>query len=250
MLKNQKGFSVIELLVVVIFLSIVGFIGWKVWTSRNGAKSPSNTTQNSSRSSKTEVKDTWLTYKNDEAKITFQYPETWKSESSDTFRYDDGSFGGVGGSLTSPSGNKLSWIFQVAGGKGGDCEPAPADKPFAQGNKCASKQIISVEKAQTVKSPGTTFRNMFEDSLFITRTKYMSTDNKVSYQICLDPYYTSQTDAHDDGTPHVGTQMGLLFPCAYWDTGFNAKFVVANEGGFKSADAKTAEQIMKTFNSL
>ena len=71
--------------------------------------------------------------------------------------------------------------------------------------------------------------------------------NSTSYQICLDPSYSA---ANLGNPPVVGTTMSLQFPCAYWDTGFNAMYSVKSAADFSSADAQTAIQIMKTFNTL
>ncbi|HET7637497.1 MAG TPA: PsbP-related protein [Ktedonobacteraceae bacterium] len=254
MKKNQAGFGAIGFIAIFIVIAVIGLATWRVLAHKSeDKKAPvANTTttqQTAAETPKKEVK--WLTYKNEEAGITFRYPEDWVHKAERIESY--GSFGGVSGTLTAPSGSKMTWVFQIIGGKGGGCEAAETDVPFAAGNKCSSKQIISVEKAQSIKPPtGKDYRNIFEDSLYITRTKHLSMwgDGKTTYQICLDPYYTSETNTHSDETPKPSTFMGLYFPCAYWDTGFNAKFEVPNEAGFNSADAKTAEAIMKTFDSL
>lgn len=78
----------------------------------------------------------------------------------------------------------------------------------------------------------------------------MDTNGEVSYHICLDPYDTINTVTQEDETPHVGSFTGFVLPCNFYATGFNAQFDVKDENDFNSEDAKTAEQIMKTFNSL
>lgn len=251
MKNNQKGFGLIEGLLMLVIFGLIGFVGWYVWHSKNNTNSSYNNAVTSSESPGASAAK-WLSYKNNDAGLTFQYPSIWKSAVDPTIRNDDGTFGGVNGTVTSPNGNKLDWVFYIVGGKGGDCVPNPGDVAFSAAAKCSSKQIISLEKAQSVKPPtNKDFRDMYEDSLYITRTKYMAAgSNKTTYQICLDPYYTSEKNYHPNQTPQVGTEMGLLFPCEIWTTGFNAKFEVKSEADFNSADAKTAEQIMKTFNSF
>jgi hypothetical protein len=246
--KSEKGFAVLEVLAVLVTVAIIiGLAGWYVRAHQKGRPAASDQSQTSQKqdSSNDKKPEAWLTYKNEEAGLTFQYPENWESTAKETFRYDDGAFGGVGGTLTSQQGNELTWVYQVAGGKGGECKPNPGDVPFTSGNNCASKQIVSIEKISSVVPKTTSFRNLFEDNLFITRTKYMPSgaSDKISYQICLDPF-------SEDEPPEVGTRMNLLFPCEFWDTGFNVKFEVKDEAAFNSPDAKTAERIMKSFNSL
>ncbi len=254
MKQEQNGFSIAGLVIILIVVIATVVVGFYVWRSNHpvssDAVSVNNASDSNSEKEVTKPKETWLTYKNEEAGITFQYPSTWHSESADILRYEDGAFGGIGGTLTSQAGNKLTWIFQLAGGRGGNCDPNPGDTAFMPGNKCSSKQVISFEKAQSVTPPtNKNFRNMFEDSLFITRTRYLSSiGGETTFQICLDPFYTDKS--HIDETPRIGTRMGLLFPCEYWDTGFNAKFEVKSEADFTSPDALTAEKIMKSFNSL
>jgi len=261
--KVEKGFSVVEALLVIGTLVLIVAAGYVVYKGHHKTSSKpeaSSTTNAVSNPQTTPTQDTnpyasWKTYMNQEAGLTFKYPPNWDSQVSEMQPYSDGSFAGAVGTLTSPSGNPLYWVYQVIGGKGDvGCTPAAGDTPFAPGNKCPSKQIISVEQIPSVKTTKT-FRNLFGDSLYITETKISEAynpitgktlENSPSYQICLDPF----TDGEGKSAPVVSTVMGFELPCEYWDTGFNAMFPVANATGFNTVDAKTAVLIMKSFGSL
>jgi hypothetical protein len=257
--KSQKGFSAIEGLLILIILGIIAGTSWYVLDSNKKTDNLLNAADNSkilnasnskNKNNKTNQNEDWLTYKNEDAGLTFKYPASWSNKETDVQKSDKGEFWGVEGEVTSPDGKKMEWKFMVAGGKGGQCAPKEGDVAFRPGNKCPSKQILSVEKATEVKRAKTSFRDMFEDALIITRTKYMNTsDNKITYQICLDPFYTGKTYKNEAPTAGAPT-MALLFPCQYWSTGLNAKYEVKNEADFNSPDAKTAEKIMKTFDAI
>lgn len=205
----------------------------------------------------------WKTYTNTDGGITFQYPSDWTSRVTEEAPYADGTFSGVYGVVTSLTGGQLGWIYRVAGGKDSpSCAPGANDSPFAPGNRCASKQIISVEQIASIKSSaGKKSSNLFKDKMYITKTKFDSgapgyysgpspngsqyPSHKTTYQICLDPYSNE-----DQALPKVGTEMGFELPCRYLSTGFNAVYPVNSLADFDSPDAKTAVLIMKSFNSV
>jgi hypothetical protein len=271
------GFGLIEVLIVVAVVVILGGAGTYNYHRDHKAEptttTSSTSTKSSTQPSKSNVATTpaptydsyadWSTYANQQAGLTFKYPSTWTSQVNPNSTYTTGSsFAGVSGTITSPSENALTWVYLVVGGKGGDCTPNPSDIPFAPGDKCASKQIVSVEQLQSVKPPtGKTFRNLFGDSLYITETKFdggpgffagypnttaLAARDTVRYQICLDPFFKNE----GANPPRVGTTMGLEMPCSYWDTGFSVIFPVKSLADFNSPDAQTAKQIMRSFNSL
>jgi Tfp pilus assembly protein PilV len=280
--NSEKGFSVVEVLLIVVVLVVIGVAGYMVYKNHQSStvntistssnKQTSKTSSSKSASSTTGSPQSanpylgWDTFTNQQAGLTFKYPSTWTSQvtPNSALTTDPSMFAGISGTLTSPSGNPLYWIYQVIGGKGDAvCTPAPNDTPFAPGDACASRQIISVEQITSVqKPPNTSFYNLFGDSLYITETKYSPgssgffasnppnaqppASDAVTYQICLDPF----TSGEGSNPPIVGTQMGVEFQCNYWDTGFNVIFPVPNEASFNSTDAKTAILIMKSFNSL
>lgn len=248
-MNTQKGFAVLESLLILVIIAIIGGTGYYVWHAKKYAYNTYDTTTSSAINAPDTSQGApsgWKEYTNTEAGLRFNYPADWSSQVDDIIRGDDGTFGGVSGDLTAPSGKKLNWTYYYVGGKGGGCEPAKADKPFAVGNTCSTKQILSVEKIKSVQPPKAfKDRSLFEDSLYITHTKYQAVDSTTpKYYICLDAYYSSYAQ------PEVGTEMGLLFQCDHWTSGFNAEFEVSSEADFNSKDAITAEKIMKSFDSI
>ncbi len=248
-MKNQNGSTAFEVIIVLVITVIIGIVGVYVYMrQRVPVKSI-----DSQKSAAVELlpipedvrEEPWTVYANEEAGLTFKYPANWKGEAHQSTR-SDGGFEGLSGTVTSPEGNILTWHYMIAGGKGGFCTDKEGYANFAPGNNCASKDILSIDKIPSVKAPsGKAFRNIFEDNLYITRTKYMppGLSGEISYHICLDAY-------SGNDTPEVGITMGQLYPCDYNSTGFNVKYRVGSEPAFSRPDAKIAEQIMRSFNSL
>lgn len=93
---NQKGFSVVEGLLVIIALTLVGGIGYYVYQSNQDKKTDNSvTSQTNEQSSKQEEKSTdkgpvhvgWKTYTSSAQKVSFEYPEGWfVREDSETNR--------------------------------------------------------------------------------------------------------------------------------------------------------------------
>lgn len=159
---SSKGFGLIGVLAVIVVLAVVGGAGAYVYhrnhkpeTTSGDNHSMQTTTNTSAKASDSNSTSavTWQTYVNTEAGLTFKYPSNWTSKVAKAIRYNDGSFGGISGTLISPSDNTLEWVYRVIGGKGGFCTPNPGDVPFADGDKCASKQILSVERLPSVAKP-------------------------------------------------------------------------------------------------
>lgn len=45
MARSNKGFSIVEVLIVILVLALVGFIGWKVWDTMNQPTTDEGTSQ-------------------------------------------------------------------------------------------------------------------------------------------------------------------------------------------------------------
>jgi hypothetical protein len=266
-MENSNGAKkkyAVEALLILALVCTLGFTAWYVWHSTRVSDKLYSTAAEELKLPST-VRDpysVWKTYSNDLAGVTFKYPAGWKSQVNSNNGYNfNFPYADENGTLTSPSGNKLTWVYQSIGGKGdAGCVPKPGDTPFTPGNKCDSKEIISVKQIPSVTvSPDKTFTNLFGQALYITETKVESVTgffasypattppakNAVTYQICLDPFTANE----GLDPPKVGTSMGLELPCEFWDTGFNVMFPVKSNADFNSPDAQMAIRIMKSFNS-
>ena len=235
----NSGFSTVLVLLLVIAITLASSIFLYVRKSNQKQIISSNNLSN------TQKEEQWAEYKNSDAKLKFSYPKSWvHTENANEYFEDPRELGRASGKLVSPSGKLFEWEFTIWGGGGGDCEPEAKDVPFAEGNVCPSKQIYSVEKLAIPTGPeNELFKKVKE--LVITKTKHRSSlaYSPITYQICLDDRWKSNPELKPT------TTMGLLFPCEFWKTGFNARFEVENEAEFDSGEAKTAQEIMRTFDS-
>lgn len=255
-ISSRSGFGVVELLLaisVLVALALVGWLGYsKLMVKPASSTAASATTTSSTPATSADPYAGWKVYSNHDGGVMFKYPSTWSSEINQEIKYQDGSFGGISGTLSSPSGHKVTWVYNLIGGKDGpECTPPAGDVPFVKGDTCDSKQILSVEQIPSVKPTNSTLRNLFKDRLYITESKYqlgtsMGGNDSIAYYICLDPYYNDETDLF----PKVGTQMGFELPCNYWSTGFNVEFSTNSQADLNSSDAQTAKLIMRSFGTI
>lgn len=94
MKANQKGFSVVEILIVVVIVGLLGAVGWLVYDrqkSQTGTKDTTAQTTTKSEAPKKEtatVKDPyegWKTYKSVlNSNLSFKYPADWEFEPATT----------------------------------------------------------------------------------------------------------------------------------------------------------------------
>ena len=154
MSKNARGF--IQYLVLSIAVIAIAATAIALTISHRDKTKAANTTASTSTSTSqtTDPYAGWKTYENQEGDFTFKYPPNWTNQATTMQPLSDGSFTGAYGNITSPSKHTLYWIYMVVGGKGDDvCTPASSDAPFTPGNKCATKQIITVEPLPAAKQP-------------------------------------------------------------------------------------------------
>lgn len=85
--SNELGFGVIEGVLILVFVGLIGFVGWYVWHNRatNTANTPSANATSSkpkttAKSLDAKVDETagWTSYNNAAIGITFKYPSEWK----------------------------------------------------------------------------------------------------------------------------------------------------------------------------
>jgi len=91
MKQNQKGFSVVEILIVIVVVGLIGAVGWLVYDrqhSQNKQESSTTTTDNSKVTDATKPTPAdkyadWATYKDEY--VSFRYPKNWTVSKQYTF---------------------------------------------------------------------------------------------------------------------------------------------------------------------
>jgi hypothetical protein len=124
--KNAKGFTVVEILLVLIFVALVVLTGLYVMhnhktsnSSKINNKVTANTTKLNSPSKTMDPYTGWKTYTSATEHANFKYPSTW-TKTDTSGRYGDPSTDAV--DLKSPSGAiTISWA-SVVSGVGGACD--------------------------------------------------------------------------------------------------------------------------------
>lgn len=86
MKNNQKGFSVVEILIVVVIVGLVGTVGWLVYDRQKNKNNDQQATTNSSEQKKEVSKEEpqaetlpagYVNYENKELGIKFNHPKSW-----------------------------------------------------------------------------------------------------------------------------------------------------------------------------
>lgn len=75
MKKNQKGFTFIEVMLVLIFATLISFVGWYVWDHQKSDTAKSNNSSNANKSG-SDV-SYYKTFSHKELSFTFRYPPNW-----------------------------------------------------------------------------------------------------------------------------------------------------------------------------
>lgn len=77
MIKNEKGFGVVEVILILVIIGIIGFTGWRVYeANREASQVPIDNSTIVPRE-KSSVPDGWKKYENKDLSFSFAYPEEW-----------------------------------------------------------------------------------------------------------------------------------------------------------------------------
>jgi len=126
--NSDSGFSVVEVLLILVIVGILGFTGWYVYHAKQ--ISNKNYSANSSivpaykKKTSTDTPASidpysgWKQYCSDAGSACFKYPTTWSASPSES---EDPNISGL--TLTSPGKTTLVTFNPVIGGLGGACEP-------------------------------------------------------------------------------------------------------------------------------
>jgi len=141
---NKKGFSALEILIVLIVILVLGLGGWYVYKNNKKDNKTSTTTSISNKSiaAPLDVYSGWKTYTSPNEKSSFKYPQSWALKSETYPANTPGSDYGPNpldeATLTSPSGLILSYVSQGTGGT-----PNCMDKPLIKISKVIKLKALS-----------------------------------------------------------------------------------------------------------
>jgi len=88
MKKNQRGFSAVEALFVLIAIGVLGFVCWYVWARSHRPAGTSTSSVSSSNAQPQTVNDGWKTVS--ENGLTVSYPKSWDTTEEDYQRLQVG----------------------------------------------------------------------------------------------------------------------------------------------------------------
>lgn len=88
MKADQKGFSVVEILIVIVVVGLLGAVGWLVYDRQKNKTSETSNTQVATQKEETPKQETkpmnlyegWQSFNNSKLKFTFQHPSDWKAD--------------------------------------------------------------------------------------------------------------------------------------------------------------------------
>jgi hypothetical protein len=77
MSKNEKGFGVIEVLLIFVILGIIGFTGWRVYEANREVSQVPVDKSTVTKTEKSTIPKGWKEYENKDLGFSFAHPETW-----------------------------------------------------------------------------------------------------------------------------------------------------------------------------
>lgn len=245
MKNNQKGFSAVEALIILVITGAIIAIGFYVWNTSHKDKAAS--TQNSQTATKTSSDKDVATatnkeYVNEEYGFSFSYPSSWKL----TTELKDMGRGGKEGTVavTSPNGTIVHFDPNF-GGKGGDCVDPETDTRTTK--TCQTFTSYKVEKLQTSSATDAIYYNQASLTaptnsggttkyyIFITNNDYFPTTPSTIVGAVLQPYDEITTKTTGYVTINVEGK----------DDSSNT-----SQAFFATQEVKEAEPILKSFKLL
>jgi hypothetical protein len=245
MKQNQKGFSALVILLIIVVLGTIAGIGYKLVKADVGqAQTQTNISSTETKGAKqsdekTAAKVELKEYKNTEFGFTFQYPSTWKYDADFSYAERGANEGQL--SVTSPSGAVITFKANL-GGKGGGCgDTNPNDTPHHTA-LCSTREILKITQIQPAGSK--------EYPVNLYQYKYTGPGENAKSEFGM------YVDSGQYAPTTTGSTIGAIFPFSIMQ---NTKGNIESHtsGGdrtsseyFSTQQAKDTELVLKTFKLL
>jgi len=80
--KNQKGFGIVEILIIIVIVGLIGTVGWLVYDRQKSKDTETPSTTNTSQTTNTEAETPKMSdYNSDELGLSLSYPSEWGAAS-------------------------------------------------------------------------------------------------------------------------------------------------------------------------
>lgn len=240
--RGQRGFGIVELIIIVAVLTLLGVGGWYVWQAVNPNSDNSQETQPpQGNGSNQSLYAGWKTYSDAVGKFTVQHPSDWKIEPW------HGTQGGdpiTDAKLISPKGTVLKLAANYGGKGGGQCDPAPGDKPFQVGNKCFSWEIVWAERLPIDVDAYVQDGSIEKNNVFAVAQRAVSGEGKPTLTLGL---VARNTETIKLDEPLMGSPP-FLFISQTQNTPYIEIYATSQDAGFfESEDGKTVKNILHSF---
>jgi hypothetical protein len=134
---NKKGFSTVEVLLVVLIVLVLGLGGWYVYKNNNKSKTTKTSSSSSSTMSNMNMDSGqyagWKTATLKYEKITFMYPSDWKINLNEIAGTSDCNPGSDSANITSPNGTSIAMYTGLCGKGDGETWTYESDTSSALG---------------------------------------------------------------------------------------------------------------------
>ncbi len=259
---TNKGFTLVEGLLIIIILLVIGGAGYYVYSNQNtdgDDKSALTNTTESNNSAEIINDSGQKSYHDDMAKYSLQYPSIWSlSNSTEDSGHGDGSKVSQV-TLTADTGLTLK-LDHNFGGKGGDCQPAEGDTLHDLNNTCPSSEIIYSKKLNASvlninsKAEANSAERFQDYDLYLVRIKFTSTkpDAKTIYYsgIMQDSPFYKVTSIKPSMGFNVPYSVLSNFSIPSVEAGYSINITMEPEGDseayFDREDVRQAEEMLSS----
>jgi hypothetical protein len=205
MRRDKSGFGAIGILFLVICVTAIGVAGWYVWQRTHRAEESPVVVHHEQNAAGDAAEA--LTYTSQMGKFSLQYPSDWVLDTTEEDTNPD--LLGSAATLTSPNGTVIT-LQSDLGGKGGGCEPAATDEPFAPGNTCPSSEYLSSEVLPVDSVYGKLIDDRIERTDVLLITKHYA-DQSGESQYLIGVTNSSSTSMTEVNEPVMGFVLPEIF---------------------------------------